>query len=105
MRGAIMAFVIMLWWQQPLFAAVPPPDPDPLTFTKFMQLMKIEYKIEPGAHKIYLTWRQKETAKKIYFPMFSPNVLCGMFDDLAGKTVIVAAVGETDVEYTCERTN
>ena len=105
MRGAIMAFVIMLWWQQPLFAAGYSANPTPLSFTKFIQLMKIEHKIEPGVHRIYLTWRQKETAKKIYFPMFSQNVLCGMFDDLAGKTVIVAAVGETDVEYTCERTN
>lgn len=83
-------------------AAVPPPNPDPLTFTKFIQLMKIEHKIEPGVHRIFLTWQQKETASKIPYPMFAPPILCAQFPELAGQTLIVAAFGETEMVHTCD---
>ena len=35
--------------------------------------------------------------------MLSPQVLCLLFEDLAGKTVVVEAVGETDTMYICEQ--
>ena len=83
-------------------SAAEPTDPTPLTFTKFIQLMKIEHKIEPGIHKIFLTWQQKEATAKIPYPMFAPLILCAQFPELAGQTLIVAAFGETEMVHTCD---
>lgn len=97
-----MAFIIMMWWQQPLLAAGNPANPEPLTFTKFIKLMGIRHEVEPGVHKIYLTWQQKETASKLPYPMFAPPILCSRFPELAGQTLIVAAFGETEMVHTCD---
>ena len=84
-------------------AAALPSSPESLTFTKWIKLLGVKHVVKSGTHTISLNWLQKKTATKISFPMLSPQVLCLLFEDLAGKTVVVEAVGETDTMYICEQ--
>lgn len=84
-------------------AAAPPSVPEPLTFTKWIKLLGVKHVVKSGTHTISLTRLQKKTAMGISFPMLSPQVLCEFFEDLAGKTIVIVAVGETDTMYICEQ--